>query len=230
MTIPEHSSASMRPVHRLRIFVVDDHPVLRVGLKALINAQFTMEAIGEAADGQTAYREIVRLQPDLVIMDLSLPGMNGARTTERLKRTCPQVKVLMLTVHEEKSYILDGLSAGACGYVLKRTPTDELIRAICAVDSGGIYLDPAIAHKVVNDSLHTPSNHEFAQGVDLTEREAQALRLIALGYSIKEIAAQMGISGKTVETYRTRFMNKLEFDSRTDIVRYALHRGWLHDS
>ena len=220
----------MRPVHRLRVFVVDDHPVVREGLKALINAQFTMEAVGAVADGQTACQEIEQVQPDLVIMDLSLPVMNGARTTERLKRICPKVKVLVLTVHEEKSYILDVPSAGACGYVLKHTAADELIRAIYAVDSGGIYLDPAIAHKVVNDSLHTASNHEFAQGVDLTEREAQALRLIALGYSIKEIAARMEISGKTVETYRTRFMFKLELDSRTDIVRYAMHRGWLQDS
>jgi len=227
--MPEHSNASVQPDHKLRIFVVDDHPVLRVGLKALINAQFTMEVVGEVADGQSAYQEIERLQPDVVIMDLSLPAINGARTTERLKRMCPKVKVLVLTVHEEKSYILDVLSAGACGYILKRTAADELIRAMYTVDSGGIYLDPAIAHKVVNDSLHTPSNHEFAQGVELTEREAQALRLIALGYSVKEIAVQMGISGKTVETYRTRFMVKLEIDSRTDIVRYALHRGWFQD-
>jgi len=220
----------MRPVHRLGIFIVDDHPVVREGLKALVNAQFTMEAVGAVADGQTACQEIERLQPGVVIMDLSLPTMNGARATERLKRTCPKVKVLVLTVHEEKSYLLDVLSAGARGYVLKRTTADELIRAIYTVDAGGIYLDPAIAHKVVNDSLHVASNHEFAQGVDLTEREAQALRLIALGYSIKEIADQMGISGKTVETYRARFMVKLALDSRTDIVRYALHRGWLQDS
>ena len=220
----------MRPDHRLRILVVDDHPIVREGLRALINVQPSMEVVGAVPDGQTACQEVERLQPDMVIMDISMPFMNGARITERLKGTCPKVKVLVLTVHEEKSYLLDVLSAGASGYVLKRTAADELIRAIYTVNSGGTYLDPAIAHKVVNDSHHISSNHEFAQGVDLTEREAQALRLIALGYSIKEIAAQMGISGKTVETYRSRFMFKLGLDSRTDIVRYALLRGWLQDS
>jgi two-component system response regulator NreC len=138
--------------------------------------------------------------------------------------------VLVLTVHEEKSYLLDVLSAGACGYVLKRTAAEELIHAVRTVAAGGIYLDPAIAHKVMNDSLHVPSNHESRQGVTLTDREEQALRLIALGYSTKEIAFQMGISGKTVETYRARFMDKLKLDSRPDIVRYAMQRGWLEDS
>ncbi len=225
----ELSNAVMQPVQKLRVFIVDDHMVVREGLKSLVNAQFTMEVVGECSDGQAACLEIERLQPDVVIMDLSLPVLNGARTTERLKQTCPHVKVLALTVHEENSYLLDMLSAGACGYVLKRTVAEELIRAIHAVASGGIYLDPAIAHKVVNAPRAISSNHEYRQGVSLTDREEQSLRLIALGYSTKEIAAQMGISGKTVETYRARFMDKLGLDSRTNIVRYAMQRGWLND-
>ncbi len=218
----EFSNAVMQPVHKLSVFIVDDHMVVREGLKALVNAQFTMEVVGECADGQAACHEIERLQPDVVIMDLSLPVLSGARSTERLKRSCPHVKVLALTVHEEKSYLLDMLSAGACGYVLKRTVAEELIRALHSVASGGIYLDPAIAHKVVNESRPIPSNHEYRHGVSLTDREEQSLRLIALGYSTKEIAARMEISGKTVETYRSRFMDKLGLDSRTDIVRVGL--------
>ena len=134
---------------KLRIFLADDHAVVREGLKSLVNAQPDMEVIGEAADGRTAWEQAKACQPDIVVMDLSMPQLNGAQATERLKQACPQVKVLALTVHEDKGYVHQLLQAGASGYVLKLAATEELIHAIRIVAAGGVYLDPTMARKIV---------------------------------------------------------------------------------
>jgi DNA-binding NarL/FixJ family response regulator len=211
----------------LRIFLADDHAVVREGLKALINAEAGMEVVGEAADGQTALRRASVLQPDIVIMDVSMPRLNGARATEKLKRACPNGRVLALTVHEDTGYMRLLLEAGARGYVLKRSAAEDLIRAIRIVAEGGVYLDPNLAGKVVGSFVRNPSLKHVLQGSNLSDREREVVRLIAQGYSNKEIAARLEISIKTVETYKARSMEKLDLRSRVEIVRYASQQGWL---
>jgi len=215
---------------KLRIFLADDHAVVREGLKSLVNAQPDMEVIGEAADGRTAWEQAKACQPDIVVMDLSMPQLNGAQATERLKQACPQVKVLALTVHEDKGYVHQLLQAGASGYVLKLAATEELIHAIRIVAAGGVYLDPTMARKIVVNYMHKPSLGEAVQRSQLSERETEVLCLIAKGYTNKEIAAHLDLSVKTVETYKTRLLKKLDLRSRADIVRYALRQGWLHET
>jgi DNA-binding NarL/FixJ family response regulator len=215
---------------KLRVYLADDHAVVRSGLKALINAQPDMEVSGEAGDGRTACDQVQELQPDVVVMDVSMPKLNGAQATVQLKQACPKVKVLALTVHEDKGYLRLLLEAGASGYVLKRAAAEDLIHAIRTVAAGGLYLDPALAGQVVGSFVRSPAGHRAPEGGDLSDREAEVVRLIAAGYSNKEIASRMSLSVKTVETYKARSMEKLGLESRADLVRYALQRGWLQNT
>jgi DNA-binding NarL/FixJ family response regulator len=210
----------------LCIVLADDHAVVREGLKALINAHPGMVVVGEAADGRTACELVERLHPDVAVLDVSMPKMSGGQATERIRQSCPEVKVLALTVHEDRGYLRTLLAAGASGYVLKRSAAEELIRAIQVVADGGVYLDPSLAGKVVGGFVHRPGG-EAAAGVELSDREAAVVRLTACGHGNKEIAAQLDISIKTVETYKARALEKLSLHSRADLVRYAVERGWL---
>jgi len=215
---------------KLQIFLADDHVVVREGLKTLINAQPDMIVIGEAGDGETAWQQAQACQPDVVIMDITMPGLNGVQATAQLKRACPQIKVLALSVHDDTSYLRQLLAAGAAGYILKHAAADDLIQAIRMVAAGGVYLDPALASHVVAGYVRVPVVASALRGAALSERETEVVQRIAQGYSNKEIAAQLTLSVKTVETYRARAMEKLGLDSRSALVRYALERGWLHSS
>lgn len=215
---------------KLQIFLADDHVVVREGLKALINAQLDMIVIGEAGDGQTAWQQARECQPDVVIMDITMPELNGVRATEQLKRACPTIKILALSVHDDTSYLRQLLAAGAAGYILKHAAADDLIQAIRLVAAGGVYLDPALAGHVVARYVRVPAVASALLGTDLSERETEVVQRIAQGYSNKEIGAQLTLSVKTVETYRARAMDKLGLESRAALVRYALERGWLHSS
>jgi len=212
---------------KLQIFLADDHMVVREGLKTLINGQPDMLVIGEAGDGETAWQQARECQPDVVIMDVTMPGLNGVLATIRLKHACPQIKVLALSVHDDTSYLRQLLTAGAAGYVLKHAAADDLIQAIRIVAAGGIYLDPALAGHVVARYVQVPGVASALLGTDLSEREIEVVQRIAHGYSNKEIAAQLNLSVKTVETYRARAMEKMGIDSRAELVRYALEHGWL---
>jgi DNA-binding NarL/FixJ family response regulator len=214
---------------KLRIFLADDHAVVRAGLKTLVNAQPDMEVIGEASDGVSAWQQASDCQPDVVIMDISMPELNGAEATAQLKATCPAVKVLALSVHEDTGYLRKLLEAGASGYVLKRSAPDALIQAIRMVASGGIFLDPLLAGKVVGNLVGASAAPGEPANASLSERETDVVRLIAQGYSNKEIATQLNLSVKTVETYKARAMEKLGLYSRVEIVRYALRQGWLQE-
>jgi DNA-binding NarL/FixJ family response regulator len=215
---------------KLRIFLADDHAVVREGLRALVAAQPDLEVAGEAADGRTACERIEAVRPDVAVMDVSMPELNGAQATERLKASCPRVKILALTVHEDRGYLRRLLEAGASGYVLKRAAAEELIAAIRAVAAGGLYLDPAMAAHLTGASSRPDPAGELPPAEDLSDRELEVVRLIARGQSNKEIAATLGISGKTVETYKARALQKLSLRSRADLVRYALRRGWLGEA
>lgn len=214
---------------KLGIFLADDHMVVREGLKSLVNAQPDMHVVGEAAGGGEACRAACELVPDVLVMDVSMPDMSGAEATVRLRGECPRVKVLALTVFEDKSYLRQMLDAGASGYVLKRAVTDELVRAIRTVAAGGSYVDPTLAASLVSSYFNQNASGGRAAAGELSERESQVLRLIAWGYSNKEIGWRLNISAKTVDTYKLRLMEKLSLRSRTDIVRYALRQGLLQE-
>lgn len=213
-----------RPV---RVFLVDDHPVILAGIRALVSADSGVDVVGEARDGRTALRLATELKPDVLVLDLSLPGLNGVEVARQFHTDCPGCKVLALTVHEDGAYLRQVLEAGGVGYVLKRSATDELIRAIHAVAAGGLYLDPAIAGRVIGHGQQKPQESALSRGVDLSERELDVLRLTSLGHSNKTIAGKLSIGVKSVETYKARAMTKLGFRTRVEVVRYALSKGWL---
>lgn len=214
---------------KLRVLLADDHPVVREGLKALINGQPGMEVVGEAADGKTACARAAELRPDVVVMDVSMPEMNGVQATRELRERCPDVKVLALTVHEDRSYLRELLKAGASGYVLKRAAADDLVHAVGVVARGDVYLDPIVAASVVEQLSRTQPRDVAVSVHDLSDREAEVLRLIAHGHSNRDIAARLDISVKTVETYKARSMEKLGLTGRADIVQFALEQGWLQE-
>jgi len=210
--------------------LADDHAVVREGLKALVNAQSDMYVVGEAADGEAAWRAAKELKPDVLVMDLSMPLLGGAEATERVRRDCPDVKVLALTVHEERLYLTQLLRAGASGYVLKRAASSELVRAVRTVAAGGTYIDPSIAGTLVEGYLESNESAEPPPNDSLSGREREVLMRIAKGFSNKEIAAELGLSVKTVETYKSRVAEKLGLRTRVDIVRYAAGQGWLGET
>ncbi len=216
---------------KLRIFLVDDHPIVRKGLKALIVEQSDMEVVGEAGDGKTALSQVKELQPNVMILDFSLPDMNGFQVVERVKQICPGTNVLVLTIHEASGYLRQMFQAGASGYLLKRTAGEELAQALRIVAAGGAYLDPTLAGRMVSTLVNqsVSKNKSLVVGSKLSDREREVLRLIALGYSNKEIAIQLDLSAKTIETYKARLIEKLGLSSRSELVRYALNQGWLQD-
>lgn len=211
---------------KLKVLLADDHAVLREGMKALINAEADMEVIGECTHGRETVERAKALAPDLVVMDVSMPELSGAQATRRIKAATPSIKILALTVHEDKSYLRELLEAGATGYVLKRAGKGELIQAIRAVATGGLYVDPRIAGQLVHPFTQPPAG-EARSGPALSGREDAVMRLVAQGYTNKEVAGDLDISVKTVETYRARSMEKLGLRSRVDLVRLATDRGWL---
>lgn len=212
---------------KLRVLLADDHAVVREGLRSLIDAQPDLMVVGEASDGDSACRKAEELAPDVVVMDVSMPGLAGGEATERLKRTRPDVKVLALTVYEDKNHLRKLLKAGASGYILKLATGEELIHALRVVAGGGVYLDPVLAQKLVDDIVSDGPDASQADAAHLTERESQVMLRVAQGFSNKEIAAQLDISVKTVETHKLRAMEKLGLRSRADVVQFALRNGWL---
>jgi DNA-binding NarL/FixJ family response regulator len=215
---------------RLRIFLAEDHVMVREGLKALINAQSDMDVIGEAGDGQAAVQQAKELQPDIVIIDVSMPRMNGQQATSKILKVCPQVKVLALTRHTDSGFIQQLFRAGASGYVLKQSASSQLIDAIHTIATGNHYIDPAITGKVINSYTNRQIKLDAGSQNPLSEREEEVIKMVAWGYSNKEIAARLGISIKTVEAHKANAMKKLDLRSRIDVVRYALLQGWLIDN
>lgn len=214
---------------KLRVLLADDHMIVREGLKTLINAQSDMEVVGEAENGLVALQCAADLSPDVVVMDVSMPEMNGVEATRRLKKEAPEIKIVVLTVYEDISFLRQLLKAGASGYVIKRAVVDELVHAVRICASGGAYIEPALAGQVLSSYISRASAAGSPSELELSDRETQVLRLVAYGYSNKEIAAKLSISVKTVETYKIRLMGKLNLRSRVEMVRYALRQGLMRD-
>ena len=214
----------------LRILVADDHAILRQGLKLLIESQPDMQVVAEAADGKVALELAVEVKPDIVVMDISMPHMNGLVATRSLKQNQPNITVVALTRHEDDTYLEELLRAGASAYVLKQSPPADLLKAIRAVAAGGIYLDPAMTSRVADGLLSGTTRVATETSAKLTERESEVLRLVAVGHSNIEIAAQLAISVKTVEVHKANAMRKLGLTGRVDVIRYGVLRGWLYDT
>ncbi len=216
----------MTPPKRIRILLADDHTVLRAGLRALLAAEADLEVVGEASEGGEAIRLTAALRPDVVVMDIGMPGISGIDATLRIKRDLPAVKVLILSMHDDRGYLRQVLRAGASGYVLKRAADTDLLAAIRAAARGDVFLDPALAKSLVEEVIApAPAQGEPA----LSDREREVLRLIAHGHTNQQVADRLCISVKSVETYKARLMEKLGLKGRAELVRYALQHGLLKD-
>jgi two-component system, NarL family, response regulator NreC len=215
---------------KLRILLAEDHLTVREGIKLLVNAQDDMEVVGEAENGEIAVKEAVRLSPDMVIMDVSMPILNGLKATKRLRNTCPDIMILALSRHSDDGYLQQLISAGANGYVLKQSAPKELINAIRAVGAGKAYLDPALTQKVMGGYAVRTTSLRGEGKKELSSREIEVLKLISFGYSNKEIATRLDLSVKTVEAHKANAMRKLGISGRIDIVKYAILQNWLQDN
>jgi DNA-binding NarL/FixJ family response regulator len=210
--------------------LAEDHLTVREGIKLLINSQPDMEVIGEVGDGSAAVKVAQKLVPDIIVMDVSMPKVNGLKATKRLKQVSPKIKILTLTRHTDDAYLQQLIQSGASGYVLKQSAPTELIRAIRTVADGKNYLDPALTEKMFGGYASRHSKLRGESKATLTERESEVLRYIALGYSNKEIAGLMQVSVKTIEAHKANAMRKLDMHSRIDIVRFAILQGWLEEN
>lgn len=213
---------------KIRVFLADDHPVVRVGLKTLLDSEPDMVVVGESDDGAQAVEMVPPLAPDVVVMDISMPEMDGLEATRRLRAKCPDAHILILTVHAQERYLFPVLKAGAAGYVLKSTIDTELVNAIRIVAQGGAFLYPSATRLVLEDYLARLQGGAEQDAYErLSEREREVLKFIALGYTANDAAEKLSLSPKSVETYRARIMEKLNLDSRPALVQYALSRGLL---
>jgi two-component system response regulator NreC len=217
----------------IRVFIADDHAVLRAGLRLLLGAEPDIEVVGEAASAAEALQGVRTLQPDVTLLDISMPEANGLQALQWIMSEAPGTRVVMLTMHDDESYLREALSAGAAGYTLKQAADTELLSAVRAVYAGGTYLRPDHTHLLLDrhpDPAALKAKAPPAEGGEaerLSPREQEVLRLLALGYTNKQAADQLALSVKTVETYKARLMAKLSLNSRAELVHYALQQGLM---
>jgi DNA-binding NarL/FixJ family response regulator len=211
-------------VAKIRVVIADDHAIVREGVKALLNLADDIEVVGEAADGREAIERAQSLEPDIILMDIAMPGLGGLEATVEIRRQQPRTRILVLSQYEDREYIRRFLKAGVSGYVLKKSAGSELLAAIRAVHRGGLVLDPDIAREAMSDRA-TEGHREADPYEALTDREKQVLKLVAEGHSNKEVADLLGISVKTAMSHREHIMEKLDLHSRTELIRFALKQG-----
>lgn len=214
---------------KLRLVLAEDHQTVREGIKLLVSSQPDMEVVGEAGNGEMVIELCSRLSPDLVLMDVSMPVMNGLKATKRLREKYPDIKILTLTRHSDDGYLRQLIAAGANGYVLKQSAPSELINAIRAVGQGRPFIDPSLTDIVLGGYIGRGDSLRGENRGDLSGREEEVLRMIAFGYSNKEIAGRLDLSVKTVEAHKANAMRKIGITSRIDIVKYAILKNWLQD-
>jgi DNA-binding NarL/FixJ family response regulator len=213
---------------KIRIVLADDHPIVLDGLRNLIRAESDLQLVGEAASGLSALKIIREQRPDVAVLDISMPELNGILLSRRLNGEMPGLRLLVLTLHEDRAYLNQALEAGVRGYVLKRSAVENLVQAIRAVMVGGLYIDPAIVGRVF-ESKQVNKRLAARKGVApaLTDREADVLKMAALGFTNKEIASRLDVGVKSIETYKARGLEKLGLKTRAELVRYASGQGWL---
>ena len=213
---------------KIRIVLADDHPIVLDGLRNLIRAEPDFALVGEAASGLSALKIVREQRPDVAVLDISMPELNGIVLSRRLNGEMPGLRLLVLTLHEDRAYLNQALEAGVRGYVLKRSAVENLVQAIRAVMVGGLYIDPAIVGRVF-ESKQVNKRLLARKGVApaLTEREADVLKMAALGFTNKEIASRLDVGVKSIETYKARGLEKLGLKTRAELVRYASGQGWL---
>ena len=226
-------------MNTIRLMLVDDHDIVRAGLRSFLESQGDLQVVAEARSGEEAIERAVQAQPDVVIMDITMPQMDGMEATRRLKSSLPDCHVLALTVHEDKQYLFEMLAAGASGYITKQSAAEDLVAAIHAVAGGNVYLQPGLARWLLEDYrrllTHFPQAASTAaeerglgKGLEvLSERELQVLELLAQGLTNPQIGARLGISHKTVARHRERIMNKLNLHSSTELVKFAIRTGLI---
>lgn len=222
----------------ITVILVDDHDVVRTGLRSFLNTQADVKVVAEARNGEEALLRADEMKPDLVIMDITMPGMDGLEATRQLKARSPECLVLALTVHEDKQYFMEMLAAGASGYITKQAAADDLVAAIRAVASGQVYLQPALARWLLDDyqrltkqeqaQVKPAENSEPIIGLDiLSQREREVLELVGQAWNNQQIGKQLGLSPKTIARHRERIMNKLNLHSRTELVKFAIRTGLI---
>jgi DNA-binding NarL/FixJ family response regulator len=212
----------------IKVLLVDDHTLFREGIRALLSTAPDIEVVGEAADGKEAIELADRLSPNVIVMDLVMPGMNGMEAAQFLHDHHPDIKILILSMYDDDEYVCRILKTGASGYVLKRAASDDLLRAIHEVENGGSALHPAVAAKLIKDYVRrTRTTDRKNSGSVLTARESEVLRLIAEGQTNQQIADALGLGRKTVDTHRTNIMRKLDLHDVTGLVKYALRQGLI---
>jgi two-component system, NarL family, response regulator NreC len=213
---------------KIKVLVADDHTIMREGVRILLEAQPDIEVVAEAADGREAVAKVQECQPDIVLIDIAMPNLNGLEATRAIKRDYPQVQVIGLTMYESDEYFFQLLNAGASGYVLKKAASADLIAAIRAVYAGDVFLYPSVARRLVSDYLSRVKSGEEKSSYDgLTAREREVLKLIAEGHTNQAIADKLVISPSTVQTHRTRIMQRLNLHNRAELIQYAMRKGLL---
>jgi DNA-binding NarL/FixJ family response regulator len=216
---------------KIRVLLADDHAVVRQGLRALLEAEGDMAVVGEAENGREAVAQTKKILPDVVVMDLAMPGMNGVEATRRIVRNVSSAKVLVLTSYGDDDYVAQLLEAGAAGYLVKQTAATDLLKAIREVEEGGTFFSPSIAKRLRLQSREVLNGEHSPTGLGrLTSREAEVLQLVAEGFANKQIAAELCISIKTVEKHRQQAMNKLNIHDVAGLSRYAISKGWVERS
>jgi DNA-binding NarL/FixJ family response regulator len=220
----------MTPPLPIKVIIAEDHEMVREGLKMIVNSQDDMEVVGEAGNGREAIELAKALHPDVVLMDISMPELNGLKAAATLKRIMSDTKILTLTRHSDEAYMQELFQAGVSGYLLKQSAASELTRAIHTVMRGENFLDPAVAGKVFSGYADRPKLRGERDNASLTNREEEVLCDIALGYSNREIADKLGVSVKTVEAHKSNAMQKLSISTRREIIRYAILKGWMQES
>lgn len=209
----------------LRVLLVDDHPVVRLGIRSLLDSQPDISVVGEASTGEEAIHKALQLKPELVLMDIAMPGMSGIEATRRIKQELPDIHVLVLTMHDDEEFFFPVLRAGASGYVLKECEYQELLYAVRLVPQGQVFLSPAVAKSVLEEFLMASTGQEDEKYGNLTPREKEVLRLAASGQTNREMASTLFLSMRTVEKHRQAVMRKLGLSTREDLKKYALRRG-----
>ena len=216
-------------ISKIKIVLADDHPIFLAGLRNVISSVEGLELTGETTNGLAALNLIFQKRPDVAILDISMPGLNGIEIARRIGDQCPSVRVLALTLHEDRAFVTQAVQAGVRGYLLKRSAAECLTSAISAVHRGEMYIDPALTSSDIGTAKSVAPGPSFQSAVPLTDREVEVLRAVALGFTNKEISGRLDVSVKSVETYRARAAEKLGLRTRADIVRFASAHGWFAD-